>query len=130
MGDLSSKEVKLTALKNSTSATFVREAAPNATLVEVEDYAEAIAMVRSGAAAGMVADEPTCKLAVLRDPDSGLVTLDKPLTVEPFGIAVDVDDGEFLNLVQNYVKAYERTGLLNGLRKKWLESSSWVAALP
>ena len=87
-------------------------------------------MVRSGAAAGMVADEPTCKLAVLRDPDSGLVTLDKPLTVEPFGIAVDAEDGEFLNLVQNYVKAYERTGLLNGLRKKWLESSSWVAALP
>ena len=129
-GDLSSKDVKLTALKNSTSATVVREAAPNATLVEVEDYAEAIAMVRSGAAAGMVADEPTCKLAVLRDPDSGLVTLDKPLTVEPFGIAVDAEDGEFLNLVQNYVKAYERTGLLNGLRKKWLESSSWVAALP
>jgi polar amino acid transport system substrate-binding protein len=129
-GDLANQEVKLAALKNSTSATFVREAAPNATLVEVEDYAAAIAMVRSGEAAGMVADEPTCKLAVLRDPASGLVTLEKPLTVEPFGIAIDADDREFLNLVENYVDAYERTGLLNGLRKKWLENSSWVAALP
>lgn len=129
-GDLASKDVKLAALKNSTSATFVREAAPNATLVEVDDYAEAVQMLLAGEAAGLVADEVTCKLAVLRNPDAGLVTLDKPLTVEPYGIAVDADDPEFLNLVQNYVRAYEGTGLLTALRKKWFESSSWVAALP
>jgi ABC-type amino acid transport substrate-binding protein len=129
-GDLAAKAVKLLALKNSTSATFVREAAPNATLVEVDDYAAAIDMLLAGEAAGLVADEITCKLAVLRNPDAGLVTLEKPLTVEPFGIAIDADDVEFVNLVQNYVRAYEGTGLLTALRKKWLESSSWVAALP
>ena len=129
-GELASKEVKLAALRNSTSATFVREAAPRATLVEVADYAEAVDMLLAGQIAGLVADEVSCKLAVLRNPDAGLVTLEKPLTVEPYGIAVDADDGEFLNLVQNYVNAYEGTGLLSTLRKKWLESSSWIAALP
>lgn len=106
------------------------ESAPNATLVEVDDYASASEMVRSGAVSGMVADSTTCQLAVLRNPDAGLVTFDKPLTVEPFGIAVDANDPEFLNLVQNYVRAYEGTGLLVKLRLKWLENGSWVAALP
>jgi ABC-type amino acid transport substrate-binding protein len=129
-GELASKEVKLAALSNSTSADFVREAAPNATLVEVKDYAEAIDMLLAGEAEGLVADEVTCKLAVLRNPDAGLVTIEKPLTVEPFGIAVDARDREFLNLVGNYVRAYEGTGLLDGLRRKWFESNSWIAALP
>ncbi len=129
-GDLSKSDVKLTALRGSTSATFVLEYAPNATLVEVDAYGDAVSMVSAGEAAGMVADEVTCKLAIMRNPDAGLVTLDKPLTVEPFGIAVAAEDGEFLNLIQNYVRAYEGTGLLTGLRKKWLENSSWIAALP
>ncbi|WP_439107827.1 transporter substrate-binding domain-containing protein [Congregibacter sp.] len=129
-GGIAATDVKLAALKNSTSATFVTQAAPNATLVEVANYDEAIAMVTSGEAAGMVADAPVCKLQVLRNPDAGLVTLDKPLTVEPFGIALASGDAEFLNLVQNYLRAYEGTGLLTKLRQKWLENSSWVAALP
>ena len=129
-GGIAAADVKLAALKNSTSASFVREAAPNATLVEVSDYDEAIEMLSSGSVAGLVADATTCQLQVLRNPDAGFVTLDKPLTVEPFGIAVPADDPQFLNLVQNYVRAYEATGLLGKLRQNWLENSSWVAALP
>ncbi len=129
-GGIAATDVKLAALKNSTSASFVVEAAPNATLVEVANYEEAIEMVTSGEVAGMVADAPVCQLQVLRNPDAGLVTLDKPLTIEPFGVAVSSDDPEFLNLVRNYLRAYEGTGLLTKLRQKWLENSSWVAALP
>ena len=129
-GNLDSANVKLAALRGSTSAAFVSRAAPNATLVEVADTSEAVRMVVSGEASGMVADEPTCVLAVLRNPDAGLVTLEKPLTVEPMGIAVNANDPEFYNLVSNYIKAYEGTGLLTALRKKWLEDSGWIAALP
>lgn len=129
-GGIASTEVKLAALSNSTSATFIREAAPKATLVEVANYDEAVNLVTSGEVAAMVADAPVCKLQVLRNPDADLVTLDKPLTVEPYGIAVSSDDPEFLNLVQNFLRTYEGTGLLANLRKKWLESSSWVAAMP
>jgi ABC-type amino acid transport substrate-binding protein len=129
-GNLAAADVKLVALKNSTSADFIREAAPNAELIEVADNTEAVRMVVAGEVDGMVADEPTCILAVLRNPDAGLVTLDKALTVEPMGIATDHDDPEFYNLVSNYVSAYEGMGLLQVLRKKWLEDSGWVAALP
>lgn len=129
-GKLEGADVKLAALRGSTSASFVKMAAPNAELVEVADTSEAVRMVVAGEVSGMVADEPTVVLAVLRNPDAGLVTLEKPLTVEPMGIAINADDPEFHSLVANYVKAYEGTGLLTALRKKWLEDSGWIAALP
>jgi ABC-type amino acid transport substrate-binding protein len=58
------------------------------------------------------------------------VTLDKPLTMEPIGIAISKDDPQFLNLVDNFVDAYGKTGILSQLRKRWMEQSDWLAALP
>ena len=124
------KELKLLALSNSTSASFVRAVAPDATLMEVNSYDEGVAMIIDGKADALVADMPLCVLSVLRYPDAGLATLEKPLTVEPVGIALSKDDPQFFNLVDNYLRAYEKTGILAQLRKKWFEDSSWVAALP
>jgi len=129
-GELEDKSVKLAALRNSTSATFVREAAPDSELVEVDDYASAISMIQSGEVAGLVADMPTCILTVLRNPDADLVTLDEPLTIEPLGVAVRGDDPRFHALVDNYLEALESTGLMQALRSRWMEDSSWIAALP
>lgn len=124
------KDLKLLALSNSTSASFVRTVAPEATLVEIASYDEGVAMIIEGKADAMVADMPVCILSVARYPEAGLITLERPLTVEPIGIAVSKDDPQFLNLVDNYVDAYEKIGLLNKLREKWFENSAWVAALP
>ncbi len=124
------KDLKLVALANSTSASFITAVTPESTLVEVEDYDKGVAMVISGDADGMVADMPACVLAVMRYPDAGLRTLSKPLTVEPVGIALSKDDPQFLNLVQNYLDAYGKMGVLAKLRSKWFEDKSWIAALP
>jgi len=124
------KDLKLLALSNSTSASFVKAVAPEAQLVEVASYDEGVAMIIDGKADALVADMPVCILSVLRYPDAGLTTLERPLTVEPVGIAVSKDDPQFFNLVDNYLEAYEKTGVLTQLRKKWFEDSSWIAALP
>lgn len=124
------KDLKLLALSNSTSASFVKAVAPNAQLIEITSYDEGVAMIIDGKADAMVADMPVCVLSVLRYPDAGLATLEQPLTVEPVGIAVSKDDPQFFNLVDNYLRAYEKTGILTQLRKKWFEDSSWIAALP
>ncbi len=124
------KDLKLVALQNSTSASFISEVAPQATLIEVADYDKGVAMVIAGEADGMIADMPACVLAVLRFPDAGLTTLSRPLTVEPIGIAVSKDDAQFLNLVENYLDAYGKMGVLAKLRKKWFEDKGWIAALP
>lgn len=124
------KDLKLLALSNSTSATFVRTVAPDAKLVEIKDYDEGVAMLMADKADAMVADMPICVLSVLRHPGAGLTTLERPLTIEPIGIAISKDDPQFLNLVGNFLDAYGKTGVMTQLRKKWFEDSSWVAALP
>ena len=128
--DFNRKDLKLVALKKSTSASFVSSATPEATLIEVEDYDKGVAMVIAGEADGMIADVPACVLAVMRYPDANLRTLSSPLTVEPIGIAVSKDDTQFLNLVENYLDAYGKMGILSKLREKWFEDKSWIAALP
>lgn len=123
-------DLKLVALKNSTSASFVSRAAPEATLIEVANYDAGVAMIIEGTADGMVADMPACVLSVLRYPNAGLVTMERPVTIEPIGIAVNKNDPEFHNLVDNYLDAYGKMGLLTKLRKKWFEDKTWIAALP
>lgn len=128
--DFNRADLKLVALKNSTSSDFAREAAPDAKLIEVADYDEGVAQVIRGDADALVADMPICLLSVLRYPEAGLTTLGRPITVEPIGIAIKSNDAQFLNLVQNYVDAYAKSGMLSKLRKKWLEEKDWIAALP
>ena len=136
LGEITSAEefnrdtLKLLALKNSTHAKFVTSIAPDATLIEVPNYDAGVSMLINGKADAMVADMTQCILATLRHPEAGLTTLSKPLTIEPIGIAVSKDDPQFFNLVDNYLRAYEKTGVLTQLRKKWFEDNSWVAALP
>ena len=97
---------------------------------EITNYDEGVDMIINGKADALVADMTQCVLAVMRHPTAGLTTLKKPLTIEPIGIAVSKDDPQFYNLVDNYLRAYEKTGVLTKLRKKWFEDNSWVAALP
>ena len=129
-GEFNRSELRLLSLKNSTSTTFIREVAPEAGLTEVTHYDEAVQLIIDGKADALVADLPICVLSVLRYPNAGLVTLDQPLTVEPQGIAISKDDSQFLNLVENYLDAYAKIGVLTKLRKKWLEEKSWIAELP
>jgi polar amino acid transport system substrate-binding protein len=123
-------ELSLVALENSTSATFAQETAPDAELIQVPNTEAGIALLLEGKADAMLADMASCRLAVLRHREAGLVTLKQPLTVEPVGIAVNSADRQFQNLVANYLDGYGKTGLLSGLRKKWFEQSDWIAALP
>jgi len=123
-------ELKLAALENSTSELFIQEAAPDATLVRIKDYDAGVDMVIAGEIDALVADMPICVLSVLRYPNAGLATLQSPLSIEPFGIAVRKDDTQFANLVDNYLDTFGKMGMLNQLRKKWFEDKSWIAALP
>lgn len=129
-GEINRAELKLAAVKNGTSAMFIRENAPDAQLVEVKTSDAGVSMLLEGKVDALLADTAICRLAVLRHRDSGLVTLKQPLTIEPVGIAVSIDDRQFQNLVANYLDAFGKTGILNGLHKKWFEESDWIAALP
>ena len=78
----------------------------------------------------VVADIEACQIAMLRYPDAGMATLNTPLTIEPIGIAVPAEDPLLLNLVQNYMRAMEASGVLQQLNKKWFQDASWLIQLP
>jgi ABC-type amino acid transport substrate-binding protein len=129
-GELNKPEFKVAALENSTSQQFVEKFLPKATLVTTQDYDEAVRMVLEDEIDLMVADMTICVLSVMRNPDSGLTTLKAPLKVEPIGIAVSPEDAQFANLVQNYLTTFEGAGMLEQLRKKWMENDAWVSSIP
>ncbi len=122
--------LKLAALENSTSQRFVEINLPQAQLIKVKDYDSAVKMVIADEVDALVADMPICILSVMRYPNDNLATLDQPMTVEPIGIAMSASDARLKSVLDNYIEAFEGTGLLEQLRKKWLEDGSWVAALP
>ena len=124
--DLDKPELTLVALANSTSQRFIERVAPQANLVTTQDYDTAVKMILDDTANAMIADVPICVLTVLRNPDKDLATLSEPLNVEPIGVALSAEDGRFKNLIENYIRTFEMTGILEELRKKWLEDSSWI----
>jgi ABC-type amino acid transport substrate-binding protein len=128
--DLNTPEIRLAALSNSTSQEFAERYTPKAQLITVSDYDEAVKMLMAGAIDALVADMPICLLSLMRFPNEGLATLREPLTIEPIGIALPGNDPMLHNLMDNYLDAFEKTGILEQLRKKWLEDGAWIAALP
>lgn len=129
-GEINRANLKLAALGNSTSEEFIKKVLPEATLVAVDDYTTAVNKVLADEVDAMVADMPICVITAMRHPGKGLATLAEPLTIEPVGIAVPASDPQLQNLIDNYVDAFEATGVLDGVRAKWLEDDAWLAALP
>jgi polar amino acid transport system substrate-binding protein len=129
-GDINEEHLTVTALKDSTSETFVNQYLPKVTLVTSDDYDKAVKMVIDGQADVLVADMPVCVTSVLKYPEADLVTLTRPLTVEPFGIAIPATDAQFLNLLENYLKTLEAMEVLDDLKRKWLDNGAWVSTIP
>lgn len=127
--DLDGKNIKLAALRGSTSEILIEKSIDGATAVPVANYQEGIQKVLAGEVDAMVADFPICLVALFQHPDAGLESAISPFTFEPLGAAVPAGDALFLNLVQNYMGMLEQTGLMPALRAKWFEDGSWLGQL-
>lgn len=128
--EMDKSNLKIAALKGSTSEDFVKRVAPKAKLLATKDYDAAIDLLLSNKADAFVADASIIMLSMLRWPDAGLVAAQNPLTIEPIGIAVPPGDPLLLNLVQNYLNAIKGTGALEKLNEKWFKSGAWLMQLP
>jgi polar amino acid transport system substrate-binding protein len=124
------ENLRITALRGSTSADWVTKAIPTAKLTATDDYDEAIDLLLADKADAMVADAAICQLMILRFPDAGLATSNRPLTLEPISIAVPPNDPLFLNLITNYLTAMRAAGALEKLHEKWFKSGGWLMQLP
>ena len=120
----------LAALKGSTSQMFVEKVFPKAKLVPVDDYDQAVAMLRQDKVQAMVADMSICQLTAYRYADAGLVALKNPLSWEPLGIAIPANDLLLLNWLQNFLNTIEKDGTLQRTGERWFKDGSWLSRLP
>jgi polar amino acid transport system substrate-binding protein len=77
-----------------------------------------------------VADYPICLVSVYRYPEAGLITLSKPISYEPIGVALPANDPLLVNWVQNFLNTLEKTGEMQLLVERWFKDTSWVSRLP
>jgi polar amino acid transport system substrate-binding protein len=120
------KEYKVVTLKGSTSVEFVKNYMPKQELILVDNYNAGVEMVLNDKADAMVADKPICVVTIMKNQGKDLVTSEKPLTIEPIGMALPSDDPQFLNLVENYISSLELSGTLPVLEKSWFQDGAWM----
>jgi len=128
--DIDAKNIRLVALKGSTSQAFVENALPDATLVTAKDYDEAVKMVIEDKVHAMVADYPICVVSVFRYPNQGLLSVVTTLTYEPIGVGLPAGDPLLVNWLENFMGIAEETGLLQELKERWLLQADWLQRLP
>ena len=128
--DFNDPEIHVVALEKSTSESFVQRRLPDASLHSIANYNEGIEMLLTGKVDAMVADIPILQLIMLRYPDAGLGIIEPQLSVEPLGVAIPSGDPQFENLLRNYLRAFDKAGLIPKLRAAWFEDNSWIATLP
>jgi polar amino acid transport system substrate-binding protein len=116
-------------LKASTSEQFVRKAAPNAKLVTVSSYNEALEKLFADDIDALIADYPYCAVAAFRHQERGLVAGESRLTFEPIGIGIPADT-LMINWVQNFLNLVRGSGDLEAATQRWFDDPSWIRSLP
>lgn len=130
VADLEQADLKLAALKGSTSEQFVRTALPKAQLVTTADYDEAVKLLLADEVSALVADREVVALTAFLHPKEGLASLRTPLTIEPIAIAAPAGDALLARYLDTALNALEASGVLSTIRSRWLERSDWVQQLP
>jgi polar amino acid transport system substrate-binding protein len=127
--DLNDGSVKIAVLKGSNSEAFVKKEIPEAKIVLGNDYDECVNLLETGKVSLMVADYSMCAYIAQVYPEKGLITIEKPMSIEPIGIALPQDAAHFTNLVENYLNLLLVTGTLDEMQAFWFNSGDWVGSV-
>jgi putative glutamine transport system substrate-binding protein len=110
---------KVIAVKGSTSAKNIREKAPDAEVIEFENYAEAFTALKSGKGEALTTDNAI--LMGMAQQDANFVLTGGLFTDEPYGIAVKKDDQAMTDAVNSFLKKINENGQYKEIYKKWFK---------
>jgi polar amino acid transport system substrate-binding protein len=112
-----------------TTSEAIAKMTLNQTKIEVaKNMDEAIQLLLTGKVKAVMSDVAACAVTVFRNQDKLVAT--PPLTFEPLGIAVRQGDPLLVNLLNNILMNAQGNGVLDDLREKWFQNSSWMKELP
>ncbi|MEH7125433.1 transporter substrate-binding domain-containing protein [Bacillus sp. JJ1532] len=112
---------KVLAVKGSTSAKNIREKAPDTTVLEFENYAEAFTALKAGQGDALTTDDSI--LYGMADQDSNFELVGGTFTEEPYGIAVKKGNEELVNAINDALKKLKETGKYDEIYSKWIKTN-------
>jgi len=107
------------AVKGSTSAKNIREKAPDAKVLEFENYAEAFTALKAGKGDTLTTDNAILLGMVQQDPNYELVG--GLFTDEPYGIASKKGDEGMSKKINEFLKKLQDSGEYKKIYKKWFK---------
>ncbi|CAG9621046.1 transporter substrate-binding domain-containing protein [Sutcliffiella rhizosphaerae] len=110
--------VTVLAVKGSTSAVNIREQAPDATVLEFENYQDAFLALKAGQGDTLTTDNAILYGMAQQDPNYEVVG--GTFTDEPYGIAVKKGDDEFVNKINEILASLKESGEYDKLYEKWI----------
>jgi polar amino acid transport system substrate-binding protein len=119
-------DISVVTLEGSTSESYARDYFEHATIVTTPDYEQAVKKLMNDEVEAMLADIEICQITMLKYPGKDLAMLNKPLTIEPIGIAIPAGDYQLMNLIENFYDKLEMIGALEALREMWFKDGTWL----
>ncbi|MFJ7853475.1 transporter substrate-binding domain-containing protein [Peribacillus frigoritolerans] len=113
------KGKKVLAVKGSTSSINIREKAPEAQVLEFENYSEAFAALKSGQGDALTTDDSI--LYGMADEDPSYELVGGTFTEEPYGIAVKKGNSEFVDELNKALKSLKDSGKYDEIHDKWIK---------
>ncbi len=105
------------AVKGSTSTENIRKHAPNAKVLELENYAEAFTALQSGQGDAFTTDNSILLGMSSENPD--YVLTGEKFTDEPYGIAINKGQEDFKEAVNQAITKIKENGTYSDIYKKW-----------
>lgn len=106
------------AVKGSTSAQNIREQAPEASILELENYSEAFTALHSGQGDAMTTDNAIL-LGIIAD-NPGYRLAGEIFTDEPYGIAINHGQEAFLEEVDRALDTIQENGVYDEIYDRWI----------
>ncbi|WP_336783818.1 transporter substrate-binding domain-containing protein [Paenibacillus illinoisensis] len=110
--------VKVLAVKGSTSAQNIREKAPDAEVLEFDNYQDAFTALKAGKGEALTTDNII--LIGMQQTDNNYKLVGGNFTSEPYGMAIRKGDTAFVEEVNSLLKSMKDSGEYDTLHEKWL----------
>jgi putative glutamine transport system substrate-binding protein len=112
------KGTKVLAVKGSTSVDNIIEKAPDATVLEFDNYQDAFGALKAGQ--GDVLTTDNAILYGMMAQDAGYEVVGEPFTDEPYGIAIKKGETELVDAVNKELAALKSSGDYNKIYEQWI----------
>ncbi|PGS54253.1 transporter substrate-binding domain-containing protein [Bacillus sp. AFS041924] len=114
------KGTKVLAVKGSTSAVNIRQKAPDTTVLEFENYAEAFTALKAGKGDALTTDDSI--LYGMKEEDPSFELVGGTFTEEPYGIAVKKGNKELVDALNKALKNLKASGKYDEIKNKWIKN--------